>query len=84
VRTAGVLLASFVALVAWSGEASADPWKDESGHGKWRGSYERNVDDWLDTDARNYRRERRRRGDFRAEYRPRAFCKVERKRDGDE
>jgi hypothetical protein len=82
-RTVGILLVS-LALSAWPGTASADPWKDESGHGKWRESYQRNLDDWRDRHAREYRRERRRRGDYRGEYRPRAFCKVERKRDGDE
>ena len=28
-------------LAATSGVALADPWKDESGKGKWRGGYER-------------------------------------------
>ena len=31
-------------LVGWAGSASADPDKDESGHGRWRGGYERNYD----------------------------------------
>ena len=26
-----------VAFLGFAGAASADPWKDESGHGKWRG-----------------------------------------------
>ena len=33
-----------VTLVGMMGTASADPWKDESGHGKARGSYERRWD----------------------------------------
>jgi hypothetical protein len=33
-----------MALVGMMGTASADPWKDESGHGKSRGSYERHWD----------------------------------------
>ena len=31
-------------LVGWAGSASADPDKDESGKGRWRGGYERNYD----------------------------------------
>ena len=31
-------------LVGWAGSASADPDKDESGQGRWRGGYERNYD----------------------------------------
>ena len=29
-----------LALAASSGAALADPWKDESGKGKWRGGYQ--------------------------------------------
>jgi hypothetical protein len=84
-RKVGVLLASCVALAVWPGTTSADPWKDESGHGKWRESYQRGFDDWRgEDDGRDYRRERRRRADHRADYRPRAFCKVKRKAGDDQ
>jgi hypothetical protein len=34
------LLLSLV-VGGWLGTAAADPWKDESGHGRWRGGYDR-------------------------------------------
>ena len=33
-----------VAFGGFVGTASADPWKDESGHGKWRSGHERGWD----------------------------------------
>ncbi|MBY3597581.1 hypothetical protein [Rhizobium bangladeshense] len=60
--------AAGVALTAWTGNALADPWKDESGHGRWYGNYE------------GHRYERRA---YKEEYR-RGGCKVERKWDDDE
>jgi hypothetical protein len=58
------LLVAAVAMTAWSGAASADPWKDESGHGRGFERYERDYregrDDRYQRDYRytrdNYRR----------------------------
>ena len=57
-------------LVGWAGSASADPDKDESGKGRWRGGYERSYD--------GYERPRRERRAFKEEYDD-GRCKVERK-----
>jgi hypothetical protein len=73
----GVTAALSIALIGWAGIASADPWKDESGKGRWRGGYERGDDDWR---GRGYYRDRRA---YKEEYR-RGGCKIERKWDGDE
>jgi hypothetical protein len=48
-------------LTAMTGAASADPWKDESGKGRWRGEYR---DDYRGHYAREYKEEFRR-GDCR-------------------
>ncbi|WEX86601.1 hypothetical protein PZN02_002902 [Sinorhizobium garamanticum] len=59
-----------VALTACAGSALADPWKDESGHGRWRwGGY--------------YDEPRYERRAYKEEYR-RGRCKIERKWDDDE
>lgn len=39
------ILCMFAALALLSTPAIADPWKDESGHGKWRGEYGYRDDD---------------------------------------
>ena len=64
-------------LVAWAGGASADPGKDESGKGRWRGGYERSGDrsGWGYAYGDERRRERRA---FKEEYDD-GRCKVERK-----
>lgn len=36
----GTILAAWVAIVGGISVATADPWKDESGHGKWQDRYE--------------------------------------------
>jgi hypothetical protein len=61
-RTSAIAIA---ALLATTGAASADPWKDESGKGRWRGEYR---DDYRRHYAREYKEEFRRGG-----------CKIERK-----
>ncbi len=58
-------------LVGWAGSASADPGKDESGKGRWRGGYERSYEP-------GYERPRRERRAFKEEYDD-GRCKVERK-----
>jgi len=62
---------AFVALTGASFSASADPWKDESGHNRWRSRIERSDDDL----GRRYARERRA---FKEEYDD-SRCKYERK-----
>ncbi|UFX09246.1 hypothetical protein [Sinorhizobium meliloti] len=57
-----------VALTGMAGMAFADPWKDESGHGRWRDYY----------DGPRYERRV-----FKEEYR-RGGCKIERKWDDNE
>ncbi|MDE3873762.1 hypothetical protein I7G55_06470 [Sinorhizobium meliloti] len=59
-----------VALTGIAGMAFADPWKDESGHGRWRG-------------GGYYDGPRYERRAFKEEYR-RGRCKIERKWDDDE
>jgi len=65
-------------LAGWAGGASADPWKDESGKGRWRGGYERGYGD----PGRGYgygdERPRRERRAFKQEYDD-GRCKYERK-----
>ena len=56
------------ALLALTGATSADPWKDESGKGRWRGEYRDDYRGGRDHYAREYKEEFRR-GD----------CKIERK-----
>ena len=58
-------------LFGWTGSASADPDKDESGKGRWRGGYERSSE-------YSYERPRRERRAFKEEYDD-GRCKVERK-----
>jgi len=55
------------ALMALTGAAAADPWKDESGKGRWRGDYGYGGG-YRHHYAREYKQEFRRGG-----------CKVERK-----
>jgi hypothetical protein len=59
----GILAALSVTLIGWTGTATADPWKDESGKGRWRGGYERGWDD----------------GERKVKFRTSDGCKVERK-----
>ena len=69
-KVLGWTAALSLVLVGWAGSASADPHKDESGKGRWRGSYERSYD--------GYERPRRERRAFKEEYDD-GRCKVERK-----
>lgn len=59
-----------ILLAGLTGTAFADPWKDESGHGRWRGDF-------------HYGEPRYERRAFKEEYR-RGRCKIERKWDDDE
>ena len=61
------------ALIVFGGAASADPWKDESGKGRWRGEYRGDA-------YTGYARER---GEGKIEFYDRG-CEVKRewKRDG--
>jgi hypothetical protein len=70
-KIAGWIAAVSLVLVGWVGAASADPHKDESGKGRWRGGYERSYD-------HGYERHRRERRAFKEEYDD-GRCKVERK-----
>ncbi|PST26209.1 hypothetical protein C7U60_04030 [Mesorhizobium plurifarium] len=63
-----IAAATGVAIALSAGNASADPWKDESGHGRWRGYH----------DGPRYEQ-----GAYKEEYR-RGRCKIERKWDDDE
>ncbi|PAQ09053.1 hypothetical protein [Mesorhizobium temperatum] len=65
-----------IALPTLAGGAAADPWKDESGHGRWISRYEHREDYRL----RRYYRER---NSYKEEFR-RGRCKIERKWDDDE
>jgi hypothetical protein len=71
-RTSALAIA---ALLALPGAAGADPWKDESGHGRWRGEHR--------DDYRAYRGYGGRHGgDYAREYKHefrRGHCKIERK-----
>ena len=70
-----LLLASLVILTLGSaGSASADPWKDESGHGR----YDRHYDDRVP--RRHYHGRRYEHRAYKEEYR-RGGCKIERKWD---
>ncbi|MBP2237379.1 hypothetical protein J2Z31_003897 [Sinorhizobium kostiense] len=64
-----LVAAAGVAFTGFAGIAFADPWKDESGHGRWRGGY--------------YGEPRYARRAYKEEYR-RGRCKIERKWDDDE
>jgi hypothetical protein len=64
-------------LAGWAGSATADPDKDESGKGRWRGGYERSYDGPGRGYGYGYERPRRERRAFKEEYDGR--CKVERK-----
>jgi hypothetical protein len=70
------LLAAGIAMTGCVSVAAADPWKDESGHGRWVGRY--NDDDHQ---PRRYRE--RERYSYKEEFR-RGNCKIERKWEGDE
>lgn len=76
----GIMSAMAIAATGWSASAVADPWKDESGKGRWRGGYERG-DDWGGREYGHGREWRHKRHSYKEEYR-RGGCKVERKWDG--
>jgi hypothetical protein len=82
-RIVGIMAVLSITLVGWAGIAAADPWKDESGKGRWRGGYERGDDGWRERGYGYYRKDRRERHAYKEEYR-RGGCKIERKWDGDE
>jgi hypothetical protein len=77
-KTLGLMAAVSIALTTWVGGAAADPWKDESGHGRWIGRYEHRED----YHPRRYYRERERYS-YKEEFR-RGRCKIERKWEDDE
>jgi hypothetical protein len=74
-RTILTTAAIAVLLSGWAGAATADPDKDESGKGRWRGGYERS-DGY--PDRFGYERPRRERRAFKQEYDD-GNCKYERK-----
>jgi len=70
-KVLGWIAAVGLILAGSAGTASADPHKDESGKGRWRGSYER-------YEPGAYRDDRRQRRAFKEEYDD-GRCKYERK-----
>jgi hypothetical protein len=82
-KSLSITAALSISLIGWMATASADPWKDESGKGRWRGGYERGDSEWRERGHGNYRDGRRERRTYKEEYR-RGDCKIERKWDGDE
>jgi len=74
----GLTAALSIALIGWTGSASADPWKDESGKGRWRGGYDRSYDHPGRSYSYGYERSRRERRAFKQEYDD-GNCKYERK-----
>ncbi|RWG45226.1 hypothetical protein [Mesorhizobium sp.] len=77
----GTMLAMSMAMTGCIGVAAADPWKDESGHGRWMGRYEQGGD--YRRTHRYYREHRYGRRAYKEEYR-RGRCKIERKWEEDE
>ncbi len=65
-------------LAGWSGMAAADPDKDESGKGRWRGGYERGYVYQGQGYGYGYERPQRERRAFKQEYDD-GNCKYERK-----
>jgi hypothetical protein len=65
-------------FVGWSGSAFADPGKDESGKGRWRGGYERGYVYPDRGYGYGYERPSRERRAFKQEYDD-GRCKYERK-----
>jgi hypothetical protein len=76
-RTSSLLGALAIVTLASVGGASADPWKDESGHGRGYRHYERHGD-WRPR-RHHYDRRYERRA-YKEEYRQ-GGCKIERKWD---
>ncbi len=74
-KTIGIVIAVLATVAGQIGTAAADPWKDESGHGRWLPRYEEHP--------RRYYREHRYQRAYKEEYR-RGNCKIERKWDKDE
>lgn len=75
-KFSALILATAIAIGGLAGVAAADPWKEESGHGRWHERYEYD-DDWRP------RRERRERHSYKEEFYSRG-CKVEREwKDGE-
>lgn len=78
-KIAGLVLTLVAAMTIAAGTAAADPWKDESGHGRWIPRYHERHD-W---NPRRHYREHRFRSAYKEEFR-RGNCKIERKWDADE
>ncbi|YBV94617.1 hypothetical protein M1D80_01065 (plasmid) [Phyllobacteriaceae bacterium JZ32] len=72
-RTLGFITAVGVALTTWTGGATADPWKDESGHGRRISRHHHYEDHRSRRDYREYKRY-----SYKEELR-RGRCKIERK-----
>ena len=77
-KVVGLTAAMGLILVGWAGGASADPDKDESGKGHWRGGYERRYDGPSRGYGYGYERPRRERRAFKQKYDD-GRCKYERK-----
>ena len=73
-KTFAILLAGF-ATMAFSGAACADPDKDESGHGRWRGGY--GYDKYYD--RYGYADDRKYGDDRKVKFRTPDGCEFERK-----
>jgi hypothetical protein len=63
-----LIITALGAVLACPLAANADPWKDESGHGRWEKGYSRDDDDWRrryydPKDDDDWRRESHRRDD---------------------
>jgi hypothetical protein len=77
-KTLGLVTALGITFAGFAGAASADPWKDESGNGNWRG-HGRGYYALREPGYRYYRKHR----EYKEEYR-RGRCEIERKWDDDE
>jgi hypothetical protein len=77
-KALGWTAALSLVLVRWAGSASADPDKDESGKGRWRGGYERSYDGPRRGYGYGYEHPRRERRAFKQEFDD-GRCEVERK-----
>ena len=79
-RKLGVATLLALTSLAWAGSASADPWKDESGHGRRSGEYSRNDMGGGHRRDREDRSDRYARQDreYKQEYND-GNCKIERK-----
>lgn len=80
-KTLSLTVALLTMLAGLAGQAAADPWKDESGHGRWIGRHDDDDRHWRPRrQKREHRYERRA---YKEEYRE-GGCKIEREWSEDE